>query len=244
MTPALRDLYAVTESTWPPKSRVAQGAITLRDGVGGGKRVSAATAADGWSEDDLARAEAAMAQRGQTPLFMIHADETDLDTALSARGYGIIDPVNVWLCPLASLTDRPIPRVTAFAIWEPLAIMREIWARGGIGPDRIAVMQRAKCRKTGLFGRADDKPAGTGYCGLHDTTAMVHALEILPEHRGKGLGKWMMRCAAFWAQAQGGSHMAVLCTRANAGANGLYASLGMEVVGQYHYRIRTKDTPT
>jgi len=46
-----------------------------------------------------------------------------------------------------------------------------------------------------------------------------------------------MRQAAHWAQTHGAAWMAVLCTQANAGANGLYASLGMQVVGQYHYRI-------
>jgi GNAT superfamily N-acetyltransferase len=241
MKPGLEALYAVTEQTWPPARRTVQGPITLRDGAGGGKRVSAATAAPDWRDADLAEAEDAMAALGQAPLFMIHQGEDALDAALGARAYDIIDPVNLWLCPMDRLTDRPIPRVTAFAIWEPLAIMREIWAQGGIGPARVAVMERARTPKTGLFGRISDKPAGAGYCGLHEGIAMVHALEILPEHRGRGLGKWMMRCAAFWAQAQGGTHMAVLCTKANAGANGLYASLGMEVVGQYHYRIKPKD---
>ncbi|SNR49226.1 GNAT family N-acetyltransferase [Puniceibacterium sediminis] len=244
MIPDLDFLYAVTEATWPPASRTGYGPVTLRDGAGGGKRVSAATADGNWIEGDLASAEAAMEARGQTPLFMIRAGEGALDTALAARGYEIIDPVNVWLCPLEQLTDKPIPRVTAFAIWEPLAIMREIWAKGGIGPERIAVMERAQTPKTGLFGRENDKPAGTGYCALHKGIAMVHALEILPAHRGKGLGKWMMRCAAFWAQANGGTHMAVLCTKTNAGANGLYASLGMAVVGQYHYRIKPEDPAT
>ena len=46
-----------------------------------------------------------------------------------------------------------------------------------------------------------------------------------------------MRQAAHWAKANGAHWMSVLCTQANKGANGLYASLGMQVVGQYHYRI-------
>ena len=43
--------------------------------------------------------------------------------------------------------------------------------------------------------------------------------------------------AARWARTQGATHMAVLCTKANEGANALYTSLGLEVVGQYHYRF-------
>ncbi len=209
----------------------------LRNGAGGGKRVSAATAEGDWTDDDLAAAETAMRILGQDALFMIREGEDTLDKALDARGYEIIDPVNLWVCPIDQLTDIPVPRVTAFAIWEPLAIMRDLWAAGGIGPDRIVVMDRAKVPKTGLLGRITDKPAGTAYCAISNSIAMVHALEIAPVHRRKGMGVWLMRQAAHWAKKNGADWMSVLCTQANEGANGLYASLGMQVVGQYHYRI-------
>ncbi|MFZ5963069.1 GNAT family N-acetyltransferase [Thalassococcus sp. BH17M4-6] len=237
MTPDAQTLYDVTEATWPPAARTDAGPWVLRDGAGGGKRVSAATAQGDWQTDDVPAAEQAMRMLGQTPLFMIRQGEDALDAALAARGYQVIDPVTLWLCPIAKLTDKPLPRVTAFAIWEPLAIMREIWAAGGIGPDRLRVMARVTGPKTGIFGRTGDKPAGAGFCALHGDIAMVHALEIAPAHRRKGLGDWMMRCAAIWAEKQGAAWMSVLCTQANDGANGLYASLGMTAVGQYHYRI-------
>ncbi|MCK0151817.1 GNAT family N-acetyltransferase [Marivita sp. S6314] len=240
MMPDVETLYAVTEATWPPADHTPAGPWILRTGAGGGKRVSAATAQGDWREDDLSAAETAMRMLGQTPLFMIREGEDALDTALAGRGYEIIDPVNLWACPVEALTTVPVPRVTAFAIWEPLAIMRDIWAAGGIGDARIAVMERADGPKTGLLGRINDKPAGAGFCAIHDGIAMVHALEIVPHHRRKGLGVWMMRQAAFWAKGQGANWMSVLCTRANDGANGLYASLGMTVVGQYHYRILPK----
>ncbi|KAG1715229.1 putative N-acetyltransferase YobR [Nymphon striatum] len=173
----------------------------------------------------------------QTPLFMIREGEQALDAALEKRGYQVIDPVNIYACPVDTLTDIPIPRVTVFAIWEPLAIMREIWAKGGIGPKRIDVMRRAGHPKTALFGRINDKPAATAFCGIFDGIAMLHALEVLPEQRRQGMAAWMMRKAAFWAKENGAKHLSVICTQANAGANGLYTSLGMTLVGQYHYRI-------
>jgi GNAT superfamily N-acetyltransferase len=237
MTPTAEALYKVTEATWPPAGRTVAGPWLLRDGAGGGKRVSATTAHGDWTIDDVAAAETATRMLGQTPLFMIREGEAALDNVLAARGYAIIDPVTLWVCPIAQLCDQKIPRVTAFAIWEPLAIMREIWADGGIGPDRIHVMERAPGPKTGLFGRTGDKPAGAGFCAIHERIAMVHALEIAPAQRGNGLGTWMMRCAAIWAQQNGANWMSVLCTRANTAANGLYASLGMTAVGEYHYRI-------
>jgi GNAT superfamily N-acetyltransferase len=240
MTPDVHRLYAVTEATWPPFERTPAGPWILRNGAGGGKRVSAATAIGDWREEDVTAAETAMRMLGQEPLFMLRECDDALDTALAQRGYDIIDPVNLWLCPIDQLTDIPIPRVTAFAIWEPLAIMRDIWAAGGIGPARLAVMDRVTAPKTGIFGRIDDKPAGAAFCALHDGIAMIHATEIAEPHRRRGLGAWMMRQAAHWAKGNGADWMSVLCTQANTGANGLYASLGMQVVGQYHYRILSK----
>ena len=243
-TPTVQTLYAVTEATWPPADRTPAGPWMLRNGAGGGKRVSAATAEGEWGTDDVAAAEAAMRLLGQDALFMIREGDDALDATLAARGYEIIDPVNLWLCPIDLLTDVAVPRVTAFAIWEPLAIMRDIWEAGGIGPARLAVMDRAEVPKTGIFGRISDKPAGTGYCAISQGIAMVHALEIAKAHRRKGMGVWLMRQAAHWAKANGADWMSVICTQVNGGANGLYASLGMQVVGQYHYRIlpTTSDT--
>ncbi|MCL3881846.1 GNAT family N-acetyltransferase [Marivita sp. GX14005] len=238
MTPDIRALYAAADATWPPAERIDAGPWMLRNGAGGGKRVSAATAESAWRADDLAAAEAAMRLLGQAPLFMIREGEADLDLALEARGYAMIDPVDIWWCPLAKLTDLPIPRVTAFALWEPLAVMRDIWQAGGIDDARIAVMERAAHPKTSIFGRIDDKPAGAAFCAIHAGIALVHAIEIASAHRRKGLAAWMIRRAAFWAAENGANSMAVLCKKANDAAIGLYTSLDMQVVGQYHYRIQ------
>lgn len=237
MTADTACLFDALDATWPAAAKVPAGPWMLREGRGGGKRVSAATAERSWQEDDLAAAEKAMRMMGQVPLFMIRPGEGDLDTALEARGYDLVDPVQLWAAPIGLLTDLKLPRVTAFAIWEPLAIMREIWEAAGIGAARRRVMDRAEPPKTGLFGRVSDRPAGVGFCAVHDGTAMVHALEITPEHRQKGLGGWMMRCAALWAEAQGAERIAVAATARNEGANALYAALKMEVVAHYHYRM-------
>ena len=233
MTLRPAQIHALTEATWPPARRWERDGWTLRDGAGGGKRVSAATRFD--PDAEIAAAETAMRAMGQAPLFMLREGEEDLDRDLAARGYALVDPVNAYACPVARLTDVPIPRVTAFVIWEPLAIMREIWAQGGIGPERLAVMERV-AHKTALFGRMNEKPAGVAFAGIQNGACMVHAVEVLPQQRRQGMAGWLMRKAAFWAEAQGATDMAVLCTEANTGANALYAALGMQVAARYHYR--------
>lgn len=236
MTPDPAMLHAVAEATWPPAATQTLGPVTLRDGKGGGKRVSAATATPPVTAKEIARAEDAMRARGQAPLFQVREGEDDLDRLLAGRGYGIVDPVNVFVAPVAALVGERPPRLTIFTIWEPIEIMREIWAEGGIGPARVAVMERAAGPKTGLFARHADKPAAAGFAAISRDVCMVHALEVRAHHRRAGLGRLMMVQAALWAEARGAAHLAVLCTRANAPANGLYAAMGFRVATTYHYR--------
>jgi len=236
MTPGIHALYAVTEATWPPAATERLGPVTIRDGAGGGKRVSAATVSGAVTEAALDRAEAAVRALGQVPLFQVREGDGPLEAMLEARGYRTIDPVNLYLAPVAAFTGERLPRVTTFTVWEPLEIMRDIWAEGGIGPARVAVMERAAGPKTGLFGRMKDQPAAAGFVAVHDGIAMVHALEVRPRHRRAGLGRLMMRQAAHWAAGQDARHLAVICTQANEAANGLYSAMGFSRVGTYHYR--------
>lgn len=236
MIPAVERLYDVTEATWPPARVERIGPVVIREGRGGGKRVSAATAAGTVTVADLTAAEAAMRALDQTPLFQIRAGDAALDALLEARGYRIVDPVTLHAAPVAALTGERPPRVSTFAVWEPLEIMREIWAEGGIGPARIAVMERVREVKTGLFGRHRDQPAATGFTAIHDGIAMVHALEVRAAHRRAGMGRLMMLQAAHWAAVQGAGTLSVICTQANLAANGLYAAMGFVPVGSYHYR--------
>ena len=236
-------LSAAMEATWPPADARREGPWTIRDGRGGGKRVSAATAEGPVGPEEIEDAEAAMRSLGQVPLFMIRDGEEALDAVLSGRGYALIDPVVFYAAPIAPLAATKPPPVSAFTIWEPLAIMADLWAEGGIGPGRLNVMHRMTGPKTALFGRSQDQPAGVGFAAIHEGIAMVHALEVAPRFRRAGVGRNLMHLAARWGVAQGARHVALAVTRANAPANRLYSSLGMEVVGSYHYRMIRDRSP-
>lgn len=236
MMPAAVQIYDVLENTWPAASQCTLGPWTIRDGQGGGKRVSAATATQAVSPKDIPVAEKAMRGLDQTPVFMIREGDEALDNVLAHCGYQVVDPVNIYVSPVAQLTMERPPRVSTFAVWEPLAIMVDIWAAGGIDTDRLAVMNRASGPKTAVFGRNNNRPAAAGFVAIHDGTAMAHAVEVLPEHRREGMGRYLMQEVAFWAAEQGASHISVICRQVNTAANALYASLGMTLVGQYHYR--------
>ncbi|MEO0937665.1 MAG: GNAT family N-acetyltransferase [Pseudomonadota bacterium] len=233
-------LMDVCDATWPAARSWDAGRWRLRDGQGGGKRVSSATTQHA-TPADIESAEDAMRGMGQRPLFRLLSDQTALDGALAQRGYAKLDPTHVRAAHISALTDRPIPPVTAFSIWEPLAIMTEIWRDAGFAPGRHAVMHRAKV-KTGILSRWNEKPAGAAFAAVHDGVCMVHALEVMPHQRRQGVAAWMMRKAAFWGAEQGAAHIAVLVTEANTGANALYDALGLARLGGYHYRQHPEDT--
>ena len=62
--------------------------------------------------------------------------------------------------------------------------------------------------------------------------------KIRAAQRQQGVASWLMKQAAFWAAEQGASRLNVACTKANVAANVLYRSIGMKVVGEYHYRMK------
>ncbi|MCR9150081.1 MAG: GNAT family N-acetyltransferase [Rhodobacteraceae bacterium] len=234
MTPA--GLSALIDATWPPAATRPAGPFLLREGRGGGQRVSAATAEAPWQAADIAAAETAQRALGQVPLFMIRAGEDALDAALAARGYRVVDPVVLYHAPVADLATEPPPPITTFCLWPMLQIMRDLWAEGGVGPGRIAVMERAGAPKTAILGRVNDRAAGVAFVGSHGPTAMLHALHVVPAQRRQGIAVKMMRAAAFWALDHGLSDLFLAVTEANAPARALYASLGMSIVEKYHYR--------
>ncbi|MEP2530211.1 GNAT family N-acetyltransferase [Shimia sp.] len=234
--PDAAKMYEIVEATWPPFATTRCGPFIVRDGRGGGKRVSAATVEGVANAEDVVAAEVAMATLGQGPLFQIREGDDAFDALLESLGYEIIDPVTMYAADARDIaTERP-PRTAAIPAWDPLKIMEEMWASGGIGPERIDVMHRAAGPKTGFVSRWRDQPAGTSFLAMHDGVGMVHALEILPHQRRQGVARWLMQRAAFWVLENGGHTVAVICTTANTGANRLYSSLGMTVVGKYHYR--------
>jgi len=232
MTPA--DVFAVMEATWPPAAVQRIGPWMIRDGAGGGKRVSAATVEAEWTDADLPLAESAMRGLGQDRLFLIRAGDAALDTALAAHGYCIVDPVTVYACPVADLAAPP--GMTTFPHWPPLAIARDLWAEGGIGAARVAVMNRAAGPKTAILARNKDRPAGVAFVALHGRHAMLHALEITPSQRRQGSAHHIVQAAARWALDHGAITLSLAVTTDNTPARALYASLGMQAVGHYHYR--------
>lgn len=236
MRPDAALLFEALGASWPPLAERALGPFTLRDGDGGGRRVSAATVAGEFSPAEFARALDAVA-RMDAPAFRIGPGSARLDAALAARGWEMRDPTAIRLGATDALGQGPSPAVRE--VWPPSEAQRRIWEDSGIGPARQRVMARAAGPRTSLLGLAGEDVAGTAFAALHGRIVFLHALEVAPRFRRQGVARNLVRAAARWGLRQdpGAGWLALAVTRANEPANRLYAALGMAEVAGYHYRV-------
>ena len=230
-------IFETIDLTWPAKEFLELPEWKLRKSIKGGKRVSAVTAIGKSGIPAIQFVENTLEEWCQDKLFMIKAGENSLDEALKKRGYYIVDPTNIWSISSKVLTMQQIPPVTAFSIFPPLAIQRELWIANGINASRIEIMDRVKTPKTTIFGRINAKPAASAFVAVANKMAMVHALIVDHKCQRQGMGKFVMQKVGDWADQLGAKSVVVLCTKKNQSANNFYKSLGMRVIGEYHYRL-------
>ncbi|MEO1611922.1 MAG: GNAT family N-acetyltransferase, partial [Pseudomonadota bacterium] len=223
---------------WAPAEIVERDGWRLRRGAGGGKRVSAASPVS--ADADIDVAEAAMRDWGQAPLFQLTPENGALDQALDAHGYQVVDPTLIYAAPAESLLVEGSEVAKVLRGGYRIALVEEIWAKGGIGSERLAVMDRVEGPKSFILARLGDRPGAVGFVALEADVAMVHAIETLPDQRRKGAARMLMAGAARFAHEAGAETLALAVTEANEAANGLYRALGMTVAARYHYRQATE----
>lgn len=223
--------------TWPPAQTRSFGAWTARRGDGGGSRVSALTADDGATLDAQFDAACALAHEwGQPLLAQIAPGQGALDSALAAKGWTAADETSLMVAALAAVpelheADRIIARVRT-----PLAALDDLWARGGVGLARRAVMARAAVAKERFLIRERERPAGAVFAAMSGDVVMLHALHVEPEFRRSGAGRAAVRAVADWGAAAGAAWIGLAVTQVNHAAIGLYHGMGLRPVGAYRYR--------
>ena len=229
MTPSIKTLYETIDYTWPSASiQVNQGWL-VKNGLGGGKRVSATLQLD--PQANIKNAEKMMEALSQNYLFMIRENDSVLDYKLDKLGYDLIDPVVIFCSPI-SLIDKSIKGVFHS---KPNTIMKRIWLNGGVSSARLNIMKRTKVSKTFIL--IDNK--AVAFVAIHNDIAMFHALEVLKEYRREGLAKIIMQQINVWASTNGAKFISAVSVKGNIPARNFYLSIGMSEVGYYHYRLKT-----
>jgi GNAT superfamily N-acetyltransferase len=170
-------------------------------------------------------------------MFRVADGDLRLREALLVRGYAPETPTAIMTADCAAL-QAEVPAMTTFTIWPPLAIQSDLWAAGNITPARQAVMPRVLPPHTTVLGRLDDRAAGSAFVVADGPVAMIHAIEVAPQFRRRGLAGWMIRTAAVWATEQGAARLGLAVSRANTGARATYDRLGFHEVGSYGYWAR------
>ncbi len=221
--------FEAIDATWPAAAYQHIEGWLLRNGQGGGKRVSAASQIE--RDADIGVAVRHFEHRGETPLFMLTAGEDELDAELASLGFKVIDPVVV----LSRKLEEPTGDITSQQHQEVTKTAQTIWIAGGISFPRFNVMMRAAEPRV-ILTLADQAVA---FASISNGLCMVHAVEVLETARGKKLGTRVMQDAMIWAARHDADEIAVLTVKENAPALGLYRSMGFGEVASYHYRIAT-----
>ncbi len=230
-------VFEAIDATWPAFATHEQGIWTLREGRGGGQRVSAASTEQPATDQDVDQAAKSMRAMGQKPLFIVRGEQAQLDDVLAGKGYRVKDPVEVLMARCADLAEYSQPDLKVIFAPDPMPIQAEIWEAGGILVPRLEVMRRAAGPKTCLLGRHENHPVAAGFLACHNKIALVHAVEVLPRARRQGVAEAMMRGAAWWALQHGAEWFGCLTVSENLPAQRLYRKMGMETATQYHYRV-------
>jgi len=232
-SPSGLELFDAVDATWVPLAFHNHEGWLIREGAGGGQRVSAATLLADATSAKVGSAANKMLAIGQNPLFMIRDSDMDLDAELEALGYAVVDPVAILTAPIDRLIQKQ-PKHTHHIdrLITPDNTATKIWASGGIDQNRLNVMQRVKCPKTILS--AGDM--GVAFAAAYADIAMVHAVEVANNHRRKGIANALMFEAFNWAKDQDCNWVSVLTVRKNLPAHKLYETLGMTEAAAYHYR--------
>ncbi|WP_312529490.1 GNAT family N-acetyltransferase [Paracoccus sp. (in: a-proteobacteria)] len=241
LDPAIAQAF---ETTWPAAQYSDAGGYRIGRGMGGGGRISSARPLSDQASADAALSlsaegilAAAAVQQGwdQPAMFRLWDTDHDHAQALGAQGYHGQNPTLALACPIAALTQIPVPSLTVFQIWPPLAILSEIWEAGQISKPRQAAMMRVNLPRTTLLGRLDDHAAAAGFVAVDGDVAMIHAIQVEPRMRRRGMAEWMLREAAFWAGKHGATQLALAVTESNTAAVQLYRKMGFQTVARYQY---------
>lgn len=239
--PAPYDLLA---ATWPAESSEIVGPWWAQSAPGAGRRVCSVwpliRGADALAAG-LGAATAWQAARGLDALLQL-PDGLDLPSVSAATGWaseGATAILSADAAAVAARSRRGAGFPYLIEVTAPLGALDEVWAEGGIGGARRAVIARAEGIGRIWAARLDSRLAGAAFVGRVGDRAAIQALHVAPWARRRGAAHDLMVACAGWAAAAGADRLVWSVERDNAPALALYAALGAVEIGGYRYWRRS-----
>lgn len=244
---AIRVIERQAFDSWPAAEAVPLGGWALRANRGVTNRANSVWAfGDPGIPTDAAieTVEAFYRQRAQPPIFQLSplTRPSDLETALAGRGYESYSPVTV---QVASAAEAAQGRAREGLQLEVRGRLPEDWfelsgTQGRYVGEATLVyrrmMERVAPRACFVLARRADEPVGVGL-GVHGRGWVgVFSMLTLPEHRGLGIGREILREIAHWAVVRGGDRLYLQVEVENEAAQALYGGAGFKTLYEYHYR--------
>lgn len=236
-------VLAAIGAGWAPAETSFIGDWFVDRGLGGGRRAGSVKAVGSPGlplEEAVAEAEARQRNWQQRPCFQIGPDNQELDALLDRRGYGKEGVSPVMAGPAETAMRAGSGRRMVLFVGTPLVALEEMWAAGGIGAARQAVMARTAPPKAVIMLREDDRVASAAFVAVHDGIATMSAVLTAPQFRRRGLGRETVAAAARFGMSCGAQTLALSVEADNEPAKALYAGLGLQQVSCYHYRMASE----
>lgn len=230
-------------NAWPAPQTLLMGGWVVRAAGGYTKRANSANAMQAGAALDeplLHEIEQVYARMGQPCIFRISPlANAEVDALLQARGYQLQDPSLFMHRP-----GQPAD-LQGTAIVVEQASSRS-WLEGVCKASSLPPHQQAlhsaivgciglRCGYASIV--QNGQTVAWGLAVLEKEAAGLYDVVVVPQMRGRGLGRMLLKGLLRWAAEQGVRSTDLQVAGSNHVAQTLYASLGFEPVYGYHYRI-------
>ena len=197
----------------------------------------------------LLRANSALPLSGSLPLEAVvdfyrardlpprvHVSSPSLDEVLDDLGWRREFEVLVM--------SGPVPAGPSSAVVVPALDERWMdcwWAvdgRGGSAEQDVFRRMSARVPAPSAYASVvvDDRAVAVGRGVVQEGWLGVYAMAVLPEWRGRGLGRDVLQALGSWGSAQGARSVHLQVLQDNAPAAALYSAAGLRPAHGYHYR--------
>ena len=172
--------------------------------------------------------------RGLPP--RVHVSAPELDEELASRGWHRDSPVQVMTGPVPA--GPTTARVSAEMDERWLDCYWAVDGRGGTAEREVLRRMLSRVGPAAAYASVvvDAGAVAVARGVVQEGWLGLYAMAVLPQWRGRGLGRDVLHALGSWALQQGAHSIHLQVLEDNVPARGLYAAAGLRPTHGYHYR--------